>query len=85
MPLHFKQIRSSTDHSTTVSVALALVSLRLRLCQFHLIRQSTEAHSSPSARTAHTGQSRFARAFSCPISPTNATAPLAPYRLANQV
>jgi len=47
--------------------------------------QSTEAHSSPSARTARTGQSRFARAFSCPISPTNATAPLAPYRLANQV
>ena len=55
------------------------------LCQFDLIRQSTEAHSSPSARTARTGQSRFARAFSCPISPTNATAPLAPCRVANQV
>jgi len=44
-----------------------------------------EAHSSLSAHTARTGQSRFARAFSCPISPTNATAPLAPDRVANQV
>ena len=34
---------------------------------------------------ARTGQSRFATAFSCPINPTNATAPLAPNRVANQV
>jgi len=79
----FKQIRSSMDHSTAVSVALALVSSRL--CQLYLIQQSTEAHSLPSARTARTGQCRFAGAFSCPISPTNATAPLASYRVANQV
>jgi len=43
------------DHSTAVSVALAIVSSRLDYVRkFHLIRQSAQAHSSPSARTART-------------------------------
>ena len=39
---------------------------------YPVVHSSTNTCSSPSARTARTGQSRFAGAFSCPISPTNA-------------
>ena len=81
----FRQIRSSMDHSTAVSVALALVSSHLDYVN-SILSGSPLKHIARLQRAQHAlGQSRLAGAFSCPISPTNATAPLAPYRVANQV
>ena len=55
----FKQIRSSLDDRMAVSVASALVSSRLDLGKFNLVRCSFEAYKSPSARPECTGKSRY--------------------------
>jgi len=81
----FRQIRSSMDHSAAVSVALALVSSRLDYVN-SILSGSLLKHIARIQRAQHAlTRVIFATAFSCPISPTNATAPLAPYRVANQV